>query len=139
MVIPARDRSRGKKVNHGNATASAANLTSWTVKKAVRGASAASILKVYLQGAAARQRARAQHQTRSLQVAVGFFTERSSLMVIGACRFLILSARRRVYYSDIDLWVERDGTTASFKTKDGTPYSPARKLRERQVPVHFDI
>jgi len=47
-------------------------------------------------------------------------------MVIGARRYRILSAKRRVYYSDIDLWGERDGTTASFKTKDGTPYSPAR-------------
>jgi uncharacterized cupin superfamily protein len=36
------------------------------------------------------------------------------------------AALERVYYSDIDLWVERGGTTASFKTKDGTPYSPAR-------------
>jgi len=67
----AHDRSRGKKVNDGNATASAANLTSWTIKKAVEGFGGQHF-KVYLQGVAARQRARAQHQTHSLEVAVGF-------------------------------------------------------------------
>jgi hypothetical protein len=67
----AHDRSRGKKVNHGNATASAANLTSWTIKKAV-GGFGGQHCKVYLQGVVARQRARAQHRTHSLEVAVGF-------------------------------------------------------------------